>query len=82
MLKNIFVAASVLGLLVATVSLQAAPAEARSGCGKAAKEHAQGWKARHEYKKMCKAQYKMHKETTKTGGLFKGGLFKKKDAAA
>ena len=81
MLKKIFVAASVLGLMAATVPLQAAPAEARSGCAKAAKEHAKGWKARHEYKKMCKAQYKMHKETTKTGGMFKGGLFKKKAGA-
>ena len=85
MLKKIFFAAAVTGLMVATVPVQAKTAMTPDGmsCKEAAKMQGDDRKARHEFKKACKKQYKAMKKGGSTKmGLLKGGLFKKKDAAA
>ena len=64
MLKTLLLAATVTGLLAgAAVSVQSTPAEAGSKCWKAAKAKYPGnWKARHDYRKWCKAEWKAHKK--------------------
>jgi hypothetical protein len=63
MLRNVILAAAVAGLVVgAAVPLQSSPAEAASGCFKAAKVKYSGdYKARVAYRKECKAHWKTYK---------------------
>jgi hypothetical protein len=76
MLKRFFLAAAVTGLLAgAALPVQTTSALAgKSGCREAAKAKFHGdLKARHAFKKECKAQWKAYK----TAHGKKGGLFKK-----
>jgi hypothetical protein len=68
MLKNVILAAAIGGLLAGSVvSLQITPAEAASGCAKAAKAKYPGdHAARMAYKKECKAAWKAHKSASKS----------------
>jgi len=72
MLKRIFLAAAVTGL-IAGVALPLTVDSAmagKSGCREAAKAKFPGdWKSRHAYKKECKAAWKAM--AGKRGGLFK-----------
>ena len=82
MLKKIFVAAAITGLMVATVPVQAGTAMTGGmSCKEAAKMHGDNWKSRHEFKKSCKKQAKAMKKGGTKMGLLKSGLFKKKDAS-
>ena len=75
MLKKVFLAAA-MSLVIAGATMTAAPAtaEAGSGCHKAAKaKYPDDRKARHAYKKACKAEHKANKKAHKK----KGGLFRK-----
>ena len=83
MLKKIFFAAAVTGLMAAAVPVQAKTAMMPDGmsCKEAAKMHGDNRKARHEFKKACKKQAKAMKKGGTKMGLLKGGLFKKKAAA-
>jgi hypothetical protein len=70
MLKRILFAAAVTGLVAgAALPLQSTSAEATpSGCWKAAKAKFPGagmFKARHEYRKECRAHYKAYKTAMK-----------------
>jgi flavin-dependent dehydrogenase len=67
MLKKVFLAAAASLVLVgATAAMVSAPAMAGSGCHKAAKAaYPHDRKARHAYKKECKAYYKAWKKTHK-----------------
>jgi len=66
MLKKVFLAAAASLVLVgATAAMVSAPAMAGSGCHKAAKAYPHDRKARHAYKKECKAHYKAWKKTHK-----------------
>ena len=65
MLKKVFLAAAA-SLVGATAAMVCAPAMAGSGCHKAAKAaYPHDRKARHAYKKECKAHYKAWKKTHK-----------------
>lgn len=68
MIKKMLFAAAITGLVAgATLPIHATPAEAgSSGCLKAAKaKFATDYKARHAYRKECKAHYKAYKTATK-----------------
>ncbi len=67
MLKTMLLAATVTGLVAGVaVSVQSTPAEAGSQCRKAAKEkHSGNWKARREFRKWCKAEWKAYKKAKK-----------------
>jgi hypothetical protein len=67
MLKRMLFAAAVTGLVAGvTIPVHSTPAEARSGCFKAAKEKFPGdFKARHAYRKECRAQYKAYRTAQK-----------------
>jgi hypothetical protein len=76
MLKRMLVAAAVTGLIAgAAIPVQITPAMAgKSGCREAAKAKFGGGdlKARHAFKKECKAQWKAYKTVHgKKRGLFK-----------
>ena len=75
MLKRILLAAAVTGLIAGVaIPVQITPAMAgKSGCREAAKVKFQGdLKARHAFKKDCKAHWKAYKTAHgKRGGLFK-----------
>jgi hypothetical protein len=75
MLKRMLVAAAVTGLIAgAAIPVQITPAMAgKSGCREAAKAKFPGdLKARHSFKKECKAQWKAYRTAHgKKGGLFK-----------
>jgi hypothetical protein len=76
MLKRLFLAAAVTGLIAgAAIPLQPSSAMAgKSGCREAAKAKFHGeMKARHAFKKECKAHWKAYK----TAHGKKGRLFKK-----
>ena len=64
MLKKVFLAAAAATILAgATVAMAPTPAEAFSGCHKAAKaKYPDDRKARKAYKKACKAHYKATKK--------------------
>ena len=67
MLKKVFLAAAA-ALLIASVTapVGTTPAVAGSGCWKAAKAAGvKGWKARHAYRKECRAHYKAMKKAGK-----------------
>jgi hypothetical protein len=63
MLKKVFLAAAASLILAgATVAMAPVPAQAFSGCHKAAKAaYPHDRKARRAYEKVCKAHYKAHK---------------------
>ncbi len=65
MLKTMLLAATVTGLLAGvTVFVQSTPAEAGSKCFKAAKEkHPGNWKARREFRKWCKTEWRAYKKS-------------------
>jgi hypothetical protein len=66
MLKKVFLAAAASLVLVGATAAMSAPAMAGSGCHKAAKAaYPHDRKARHAYKKECKAHYKAWKKTHK-----------------
>ena len=75
MLKRLFLAAAVTGLVAGAsipVTIDSAMA-GKSGCREAAKAKFPGdWKARHAYKKECKAAWKAHMaQGGKRMGLFR-----------
>jgi len=67
MMKKIILAAAVTGLMTgAAMPLHTSPAEAASGCFKAAKAKFAGdHKARVAYRKECRAHYKAYKSAQK-----------------
>jgi len=66
MLKQMILASAVAGLLAGAALPLATSADAASGCSKAAKAKYTGdHKARHEYRKWCKSEWKAHKKTQK-----------------
>jgi hypothetical protein len=67
MLKKIILAAAVTGLVAgAAMPLHTSPAEAASGCLKAAKaKYAGDHKARVAYRKECRAHYKSYRAAQK-----------------
>ncbi|MGZ9103936.1 MAG: hypothetical protein ACXW3Y_13845 [Rhodoplanes sp.] len=73
MLKKVFLAAAMsLVMAGATMIAAPAPAQAFSGCHKAAKEmYPHDRKARKAYKKHCKAVHKAYKKAHKKHRLFK-----------
>lgn len=73
MLKKVFLAAAMtLVMAGATMVAAPAPAEAFSGCHKAAKaKYPDDRKARHAYVKACKAHHKAYKKAHKKHRLFK-----------
>jgi hypothetical protein len=78
MLKKVFLAAAASLILAgATMAAPVAAQAGRSDCHKVAKmKYPDDRKARHAYKKACKAHYKSVKKANKKG-LLSGGLFKK-----
>ena len=74
MLRNVFLAAAATVILAgATMTAPVSVQAGHSDCHKMAKaKYPADRKARHAYKKACKAHYKAGKT-----GLLKGGLFKK-----
>jgi hypothetical protein len=74
MLKRIFLAAAVTGLVAgAMIPVTTGSALAgKSGCMQAAKAKFPGdMKSRHAYKKECKAHWKAYRTAQKQGGLLK-----------
>ena len=66
MLKQMILASTVAGLLAGAALPLATSADAASGCSKAAKAKYTGdHKARHEYRKWCKSEWKAHKKAQK-----------------
>jgi hypothetical protein len=66
MLKQMILASAVAGLLAGAALPLATSADAASGCYKAAKAKYTGdHKARHEYRKWCKSEWKAHKKAQK-----------------
>jgi hypothetical protein len=66
MFKQVILASAVAGLLAGTALPLATSADASSGCLKAAKaKYASDHKARHEYRKWCKSEWKAHKKAEK-----------------
>ena len=65
MFKKMILASALAGLLAGVAIPMATPAEAaQSGCWKAAKaKYAGDWKARHEYRKWCRSEWKAYKKT-------------------
>jgi hypothetical protein len=68
MIKKMLFAAAITGLVAGVTLPLAAPADAApSGCLKAAKaKFATDYKARHAYRKECKAHYKAYRTAQKT----------------
>ena len=66
MFKQMILATAVAGLLAGAALPLATSADAASGCSKAAKAKYTGdHKARHEYHKWCKSEWKAHKKAQK-----------------
>jgi len=66
MFKQVILASAVAGLLAGASLPLATSADAASGCGKAAKaKYAGDHKGRHEYRKWCHAEWKVHKKAQK-----------------
>jgi len=73
MLKKVFLAAAASLILAgATMTMAPIPAQAGSGCHKAAKaEYPDDRKARKAYRKDCKAHHKAYKKAHKKHHLFR-----------
>jgi hypothetical protein len=66
MLKQLILASAVVGLVAGASLPLTTSADAKSGCREAAKaKYAGDRKARHEYKKWCKQEWKAHKKAQK-----------------
>jgi hypothetical protein len=66
MFKQVILASAVAGLLAGAALPLATSADASSGCWKAAKaKYTADHKARHEYRKWCKSEWKAHKKAEK-----------------